>query len=113
MALPDDRPQIMKLAWPLVFGLMAIEFCALAAVFGLYWLLANATVPTPSDTASIRQVIDQQAAAWNRGDLEGYMAGYWNSKELSFYSGGDVTNGWQPTLDRYRKRYQGKGKAMG
>jgi len=28
-------------------------------------------------------------------------------------SGKDVTKGWQETLDRYKKRYQGEGKEMG
>ncbi len=63
--------------------------------------------------AKIMAVIDAQQAAWNRGDLEGYMAGYWKSPELSFYSGGTVTTGWQPTLERYKTRYQGEGREMG
>jgi beta-aspartyl-peptidase (threonine type) len=61
----------------------------------------------------IRQVLLSQVDAWNRGDLEGYMNGYWRSPELTFYSGGTVTKGWEPTLERYRKRYQGEGKQMG
>jgi beta-aspartyl-peptidase (threonine type) len=51
--------------------------------------------------------------AWNKGDLEGYMKGYWNSPDLTFYSGGDITSGWQPTLERYRKRYKSEGREMG
>ncbi len=61
----------------------------------------------------IRYVLDAQVAAWNRGDLDGFMAGYWNSDEMTFCSGGTVTKGWQATLDRYRKRYQADGKEMG
>lgn len=61
----------------------------------------------------IRQVLDTQTEAWNRGDVEGFMAGYWNSPELTFYSNGTETKGWQPTLDRYKKHYQGEGRAMG
>ena len=41
------------------------------------------------------------------------MQGYWNSPELTFFSGGAATKGWQPTLDRYRKRYQSAGSEMG
>jgi ketosteroid isomerase-like protein len=62
---------------------------------------------------AITAVMEAQVAAWNRGDLEGYMAGYWQSPELSFYSGKSVTRGWQPTLDRYRSRYQSAGSEMG
>ncbi len=63
--------------------------------------------------SKIRAVLDGQVAAWNRGDLVGYMAGYWKSPDLSFYSSGTVTTGWQPTLFRYRQRYQGEGREMG
>ncbi len=61
----------------------------------------------------IRAVMDGQVAAWNRHDLEGFMAGYWKSPELTFFSGATATKGWQPTLDRYRQRYQANGAAMG
>jgi len=41
------------------------------------------------------------------------MAGYWNSPELTFFSGGHETKGWQAALDRYKKNYQGAGHEMG
>ena len=55
-------------------------------------------------------VMDEQTAAWNRGDVDGFMRGYWNSPELIFVSGDTVTNGWQPTLDRYKKNYNSREK---
>jgi len=55
-------------------------------------------------------VMDEQAAAWNRGDVEAFMRGYWNSKDLVFVSGDGVTYGWQPTLDRYKKNYNSREK---
>lgn len=73
--------------------------------------VALASDPKPED--AIRAVLSAQEGAWNRGDLEGFMAGYWKSDRLRFYSGGTVTSGWQATLDRYRKRYQAEGKEMG
>ena len=66
----------------------------------------------PAETA-IRAVLDEQAAAWNKGDLQAFMKGYWNSKELTFYSGKDKRQGWEETLERYKKRYQSDGKEMG
>jgi len=66
-----------------------------------------------SQEAAIRKVIDTQVAAWNQHDLEGFMAGYWNSPELTFFSGGTVSHGWQAALDRYRKNYQAPGTEMG
>ena len=61
----------------------------------------------------IQQLLDGQAAAWSRGDVEGFMSGYWHSPELSFASGREVFRGWQSTLDRYRQRYQQDGREMG
>ena len=61
----------------------------------------------------IRSVLDRQVIAWNKGDLEGFMEGYWNSDQLSFYSGATRTSGWQTTLNRYRGRYQSAGSEMG
>ena len=63
--------------------------------------------------AGIRAVLDKQVEAWNRGDLEGFMAGYWNSPDLVFQSGATLTRGWQATRERYRRRYQAEGKEMG
>jgi len=75
---------------------------------------APSTATSPSDEEqAIRKVMDEQVAAWNHGDLEGYMASYWNSPEVMFYSGATETKGWQETLARYRHNYQGKGKTMG
>jgi ketosteroid isomerase-like protein len=62
---------------------------------------------------TIRKVIEEQQTAWNRQDLEGFMAGYWNSPELTFFSGAHESKGWQAALDRYKKSYQGAGHEMG
>jgi ketosteroid isomerase-like protein len=61
----------------------------------------------------IAKVLTDQVVAWNKGDLEAFMEGYWKSPELTFFSGKDITKGWQATLERYRKRYQAEGKEMG
>lgn len=56
-------------------------------------------------------VMNTQSSAWNRGDIEGFMRGYWNSDKLVFV-GSKVTRGWQPTLDNYKRGYPTK-EAMG
>ncbi|MCI0376366.1 MAG: nuclear transport factor 2 family protein [Gemmataceae bacterium] len=61
----------------------------------------------------IQKVLDDQAAAWNKGDLPAFMQGYWQSPKLSFFSGNSKTLGWQQTLERYQKKYQGEDKEMG
>ena len=64
-------------------------------------------------TKAIRAVLDSQVEAWNRGDLETFMQGYWRSSNLTFFSGGTTVSGWEETLGRYRNRYQGAGNEMG
>jgi uncharacterized protein (TIGR02246 family) len=76
-------------------------------------LIAIASAVRADDAADIRKVLDEQVVAWNKGDLAGFMKGYWNSKDLTFVSGKDVTRGWQETFDRYKKRYHADGKEMG
>lgn len=60
-------------------------------------------------SAAIRKVMDDQAAAWNRGDIDAFMDGYWMSDKLVFVSS-NVTRGWQPTLERYKKNYDSRAK---
>ena len=57
-------------------------------------------------------MLEQQARAWNAGDIDAFMAPYWHSPDLTFSSGGKVTRGWQATLDRYHQRYPTR-EAMG
>jgi len=66
-----------------------------------------------SERAEIFRVLDEQATAWNRGDLDAFMEGYWRSPELVFTSGGVVRRGWQTTLDRYRETYGDERSTMG
>ncbi|BDY07078.1 DUF4440 domain-containing protein [Ferrimonas sp. YFM] len=58
-----------------------------------------------ADEAQIRQVLEGQRQAWNRGDIPGYMQGYWHSDQLRFISGGKIKYGWDTTLKGYLNRY--------
>jgi len=60
--------------------------------------------------SDVRKVMDEQVTAWNKGDIEGFMKGYWNSPQMTFVSGDNVTKGWQPTLERYKKSYDSRAK---
>jgi beta-aspartyl-peptidase (threonine type) len=62
---------------------------------------------------AIERVLRTQQNAWNRHDLEGFMAGYWNSPELTFFSGAKEQQGWQATIDRYLATYGSPGHEMG
>jgi ketosteroid isomerase-like protein len=61
----------------------------------------------------IKHLLLTQVDAWNHGNLDVFMEGYWHSPDLTFFSGGTVTRGWDPTLLRYRQRYKSEGKEMG
>ena len=65
-----------------------------------------------SDENQIRQLLLLQTDAWNRGDIDSFMSGYWKSDETAFVGANGITRGWQAVLDRYKKNYPGR-KAMG
>ncbi len=65
----------------------------------------------PSET-DLRGLLSAQAAAWNRGDIEGFMQGYWKSERTTFAGSSGVLRGWQVLLDRYRRSYPDRA-AMG
>ena len=59
---------------------------------------------------AIKSVMNTQVTAWNAGDIEGFMKGYWKSEQMKFVSGDNVSRGWQAALDRYKKNYDSKAK---
>lgn len=78
----------------------------------LFALLALAVrLVAASPEAEIRKVLDDQQAAWNRGDIPAFMTGYANSAETTFV-GTDVSKGYAAVLQRYQKKYASKA-AMG
>jgi len=60
------------------------------------------------DKDAIVKVLDDQRIAWNKGDIEGFMQGYWKSDSLMFIGKTAPVYGWQSTLNRYKKTYPGK-----
>ena len=78
-------------------------------IFAISFTAAAAQSANGKAEGEIRKVMQEQSDAWNRGDIEGFMRGYWNSDKLVFVSS-NVTRGWQPTLDRYKKSYDTRAK---
>lgn len=89
---------------------LAVAIMAIAAWLLTVFVPRTCAVP-PDLTAKaeqiiqIRGVLETQQAAWNDGNIEGFMAHYHKSETLRFASGGDVETGWEPTLQRYLRRY--------
>ena len=88
------------------------DFCLFAALI-VTLTISGFAQDSNEPARAIRKAMDDQQAAWNRHDLEAFMAGYWNSPELTFFSGAKETKGWQAALDRYKKNYQEGGHEMG
>jgi len=81
---------------------------AIAAILGRTSLSAQ---PSKPDVASaISAVLKMQQEAWNHGDIETFMNGYWRSDETVFVSDDDVARGWQKVLDRYKTKYSDRAK---
>jgi ketosteroid isomerase-like protein len=68
-------------------------------------LFTTASRAQSKDEQAIRAMIKKQEAAWNKGDLEGFMKGYWENDSLMFIGKNGPTYGYKPTLARYQKGY--------
>ncbi|EAY25409.1 L-asparaginase [Microscilla marina ATCC 23134] len=73
-------------------------------------LMLQAQKNNDADLKQIRQILDNQSKAWNKGDLVGFMQGYWKSKKLQFVGSKGVKYGWKATLEGYQKGYPSKEK---
>jgi uncharacterized protein (TIGR02246 family) len=65
-----------------------------------------------ADQAAITEVLNAQQAAWNRGDVDAFLGGYWHSPELTFSGSNGVSRGWDGVMARYKKNYPDRA-AMG
>jgi ketosteroid isomerase-like protein len=75
---------------------------SLLLLFVCTTLVANAQ---KNEVAQIRNLLLTQTAAWNRGDLEGFMQTYWKHDSLMFIGKNGIKWGWQETLENYKKGY--------
>ena len=75
-------------------------------------LFLSFTLIYAQDKEAILTVIDNQQTAWNNGNIDGFMQGYWKSDSLLFVGSIAPTYGWQNTSDHYKNRYPDK-SAMG
>ena len=54
---------------------------------------------------AILDLLDTQTAAWNKGDLQAFMKGYWENDSLRFIGKSGITYGWSNTLANYKRGY--------
>jgi uncharacterized protein (TIGR02246 family) len=67
--------------------------------------LARGADSAEHDRAAITDVLNAQQTAWNRGDVDAFLEGYWHSPELTFSGTGGIARGWDGVLARYKKTY--------
>jgi len=82
-------------------ALFAIALLAPVCIFSQ----ANPSQSSANDEISIRQVLNQQLVAWNRGDIQTFMQGYWQNDSVMFIGKSGINWGWKKTLDHYKTAY--------
>jgi uncharacterized protein (TIGR02246 family) len=71
----------------------------------LAFLLPTICGAQPADEKAVRQILADQTTAWNAGNIDEFMKGYWDHDSLMFVGKNGVTYGYQNTLNNYKKNY--------
>ena len=89
------------------FSLLAVGLLAAT-------LLASVRQPQDSDAdrVAIKKVLETQQEAWNRGDVNAFLEGYWHSPDLTFSGSSGTARGFDAVRARYQKNYPDRA-AMG
>ncbi len=71
------------------------------------FMIFYATAPYAQlkDELAIRDILSGQVIAWNNGNLQNFMQGYWQNDSLKFIGKSGITYGWKQTLENYKKNY--------
>ena len=77
-------------------------------VFILGMLISVSSMAQSNDEKIIRNILADQISFWNKGDIPGFMQGYWNSDSLVFVGKNGPTYGYNNTLRNYQKNYPNK-----
>jgi uncharacterized protein (TIGR02246 family) len=68
-------------------------------------VLSLSSFSQSKDETEVRNVLAKQNAAWNRGDIDAFMVGYWENDSLMFIGKSGITYGYKNTLANYKKNY--------
>ena len=98
------RLKLISLIPVILLGISAVLSCPL-------WL-PGATDSSERDRAAITAVLEAQQAAWNRGDVDVFLEGYWRSPDVTFSGSSGTVRGWEAVRARYKKTYAAR-EAMG
>jgi len=68
-------------------------------------IISSSVFSQTKDETEVRNVLAKQNAAWNRGDVDAFMVGYWENDSLMFIGKSGITYGYKNTLANYKKNY--------
>lgn len=77
----------------------------ISILMGINIRAQSITLDTAMIKNQIQGLLNAQCEAWNKGNIDGYMEGYWQSDSMLFTSGGNLQYGWKATLDKYKNTY--------
>lgn len=77
-------------------------------LFILFSIYAFNVYGIDKNKKAILLVLQNQCIAWNAGNIEQYMQGYWHHDSLQFVSKKGITYGYTNTLEKYKKSYPTK-----
>ena len=97
-----------KFRWAAATGLVFL----MVLLAGIHGLTAPSSEEHKSDHEAILAILNAQQAAWNRGDVDAFLTGYWQSPEVTFSGSNGVSRGWDEVLARYKRNYPDRA-AMG
>jgi uncharacterized protein (TIGR02246 family) len=96
------------LRWVWAAGALALAL----SLIGQRRLIGKPAEGRDGDRQAISAVLNAQQTAWNRGDVDAFLVGYWRSPNLTFSGSSGVARGWDGVLTRYKKNYPDRA-AMG
>ena len=70
-------------------------------------VVVSASAQQTNAEGAIRGVLEEQQAAWNRGDVKAFMSGY-EASEATTFVGAAITHGYKQVLENYHRRYPTK-----
>ena len=74
-------------------------------LFFLVVLVTNRSFSQSKAETAIRNILTEQNQAWNNGNIDAFMSGYWQNDSLMFIGNDGITFGWKKTLQNYKKSY--------
>jgi ketosteroid isomerase-like protein len=101
---PDETRRIrMMVKFAIRLILLALSIAT--ASFALLSRASAAAEKHHRDQAEILEVLKNQQINWNKGDVDAFLDGYWNSAELTFSGTSGIARGWDAVRTRYKKNY--------